>query len=119
MKEKRNFTATALEMLKSGEHIGYAPICKRKGMKPKGYLDDDGNPIVFKTAKEAKEWVLLKESLPKEPPMGPRDYMSSHPVGQNICYWMLVEFDEPRIKLACNSMKEYAEYYHKEKLKEI
>jgi hypothetical protein len=56
--------------------------------------------------------------IPKEI-MKPKDFMHGHIIGQNLCYWMLVQLDEKELELTEQAMEEYAKYYHEEKLKEI
>jgi len=43
----------------TGEFIGFSPSIKEKGKKTKMFLDE-GEPILFKTKWQAKEWGLEK-----------------------------------------------------------
>ena len=40
-------------------------------------------------------------------------FMHEHPVGINICYWILVQLDAKDLESIKKVMEEYAKYYHK------
>ncbi len=49
----------------------------------------------------------------------PKEYMSHHPLGMNICYWMLVTMSETDLKATEDVMLEYAKHYHEQKMKAL